>query len=191
MILALTGCMKVRYQINITDKDNANVNLTMLYSKEMMDTYNMTQESIKEQLMADDTYADWDLKDVSEKVNGEQYVGFKATDVNSGFDTSQFDQLGYSMDQFEKMGLEVNIKIAMPGKIKSSTVGKVENGVVTLGLTDLEKLSTDITIVSEKSSSSSNLGLIAGGIVVAAIVVAGAFYFYKKKNKPSEDETVD
>lgn len=218
MVLALTGCMKVRYQINITDKDNANVNLTMLYSKEMMDTYNMTQESIKEQLMADDTYADWDLKDVSEKVNGEQYVGFKATapkeiskeilnsltvkgdkytlklkgtDVNSGFDTSQFDQLGYSMDQLEKMGLEVNIKIAMPGKIKSSTVGKVENGVVTLGLTDLEKLSTDITIVSEKSSSSSNLGLIAGGILVAAIVVAGAFYFYKKKNKPSEDETVD
>lgn len=218
MLLALTGCMKIRYQINITDKNNADVNLTMLYSKEMMDTYNMTQESIKEQLMADDTYADWDLKEASEKVDGEQYVGFKATapkkiskeilngltvkgdkytlklkgtDINSGLDTSQFDQLGYSMDQMEQMGLEISIKIAMPGKVKSSTIGKIDNDVVTIGLTDLEKVSTDITIVSEESGSSSNFGLIAGGIVVAAVVVAGAFYFFKKKNKASEDEMMD
>lgn len=34
MTLALTGCMKIRYQINITGKDNADVNMTMLYSKE-------------------------------------------------------------------------------------------------------------------------------------------------------------
>ncbi|MFQ8706636.1 MAG: LppM family (lipo)protein [Thomasclavelia sp.] len=215
MLLALTGCMKIRYQINITDENKADVNLTMLYSKEMMDTYNMTQESIKEQLMEDDTYADWDLKDASEKVDGEEYVGFKAaapknvskeilnsltvkgdkytlklkgSDVSGSFDTSQFDQLGYSMDQLEKMGLEVSIKIAMPGKVKSSTVGKIENGVVTLGLADLEKLTTDITIVSEKSGSSSNIGLIVGGIAVVAIVAGGGFYFYKKKNKASEDE---
>ena len=204
MLLALTGCMKVRYQINITDKDKADVNLTMLYSKEMMDTYNMTQESIKEQLKADDTYAKWDLKSVNEKIDGEQYVGFKATapeDVTKeildsltvkgnkytgDFNTSEFEQLGYSMDQLEKMGLEVSIKIAMPGEIKSSTVGKIENGVVTLGLTDLDKLTSDVTIVSEKSGSSSSFGstgLIIGGIALVAIVAGGGFYFYKKKNE--------
>ena len=213
MLLALTGCMKVRYQINITDKDKADVNLTMLYSKEMMDTYNMTQESIKEQLKADDTYAKWDLKSVNEKIDGEQYVGFKATapedvtkeildsltvkgtkytlklkgdDVSGDFNTSEFEQLGYSMDQLEKMGLEVSIKIAMPGEIKSSTVGKIENGVVTLGLTDLDKLTSDVTIVSEKSGSSSSFGstgLIIGGIALVAIVAGGGFYFYKKKNE--------
>lgn len=211
--LALTGCVKVRYQINITDEDNADVNMTILYSKEMMDTYNMSQEDIKEQLLEDENLKDWDLVDVSEKIDGEEYAGFKATapkDVSkelleglnvegnkytlklegSEFDdtinTDEFDQLGYSVEQLEKMGLEFNIKISMPGKIKSSSIGEVKDNVVTIGLTDLEKLSDDIVIVSESSSSSSNLGLIIGAIAVVVVVGAGAFYFFKKKNKTDE-----
>ena len=78
MTLALTGCMKIRYQINITGKDNADVNMTMLYSKEMMDTYQMSQEDIKKQLLEDEKLKDWNLGDVSEEIDGEKYVGFKA-----------------------------------------------------------------------------------------------------------------
>ena len=48
--LALTGCMKIHYQINIIDKDNVDASMKILYSKEMMDTYGMTQEDIKSQV---------------------------------------------------------------------------------------------------------------------------------------------
>lgn len=214
MVLALTGCMKIRYQINITDKDNADVNIMILYSKEMMDTYNMSQEDIKEQLLEDENLKDWDLVDVSEKIDGEKYVGFKATapkevseeileglnvkgnkytlklegsEFDDTINTDEFNQLGYSVEQLEKMGLEFNIKISMPGKIKSSSIGEVKDNAVTIGLTDLEKLSNDIVIVSESSSSSSsNSGLIIGAIAVVVVVGAGAFYFFKKKNKTDE-----
>ena len=39
--LALTGCVKVRCQIDITDKDDANINMAVLFEKEMLDTYQM------------------------------------------------------------------------------------------------------------------------------------------------------
>lgn len=209
MLLALTGCMKVRYQIDITGKDNANINVMILFSKEMMDSYNMSQEDIKKQLLEDEEFKDWKLVSISEKSDGENYVGFKATapkdaskDILKGlsvkgnkytlklegseFDdtinTSEFDQLGYSVEQLEKMGLEFNIKISMPGKIKSSSVGKVKDDVVTIGLMDLEKSSDDIVIVSEGSGSSSNLGLIIGAGAAVVVVGAGIFYFLKKKN---------
>lgn len=210
MTLALTGCMKIRYQINITGKDNADVNMTMLYSKEMMDTYQMSQEDIKKQLLEDEKLKDWNLGDVSEEIDGEKYVGFKAaapkdiseeileslnvkgnkytlrlegSEFDNAINTDEFEKLGYSVDQLEKMGLEFNIKISMPGKVKSSSIGEVKGNAVTIGLKDIEKLSNDIVIVSETSGSSSNSGLIIGVIAAIVVVGAGAFYFFKKKIK--------
>lgn len=214
MVLALTGCMKVRYQITIKDDKNADVVLTMLYSKEMMDSYNMSQDDIKQQLESEGQIKDWNLKEASETVDNEKYVGFTATapkdvsdeilkglsvkgnkytlklegeELGESFDTAE---LGYSVEQLEKMGLEMSIKIAMPGKVKSSTVGKIENGIVNVGLTDLENMSSDITIVSVESGSSGsgNMGLIIGGVAAVIVVAAGAFYFIKKKNKKEETE---
>lgn len=213
MTLALTGCMKIRYQINITGKDNADVNMTMLYSKEMMDTYQMSQEDIKKQLLEDEKLKDWNLGDVSEEIDGEKYVGFKAaapkdiseeileslnvkgnkytlrlegSEFDNAINTDEFEKLGYSVDQLEEMGLEFNIKISMPGKVKSSSIGEVKGNAVTIGLKDIEKLSNDIVIVSETSGSSSNSGLIIGVIAAIVVVGAGAFYFFKKKNKTDE-----
>lgn len=213
MTLALTGCMKIRYQINITDKDNADVNIMALFSKNMMNTYQMSQEDIKEQLLESAKFKDLKLVDVSEEIDGEKYVGFKATapkdssvEILKGLDVKEnkytlklngskfdgvlnideFEKRGYSVDQLEKMGLEFNIKISMPGKVKSSSIGEVKGNAVTIGLKDIEKLSNDIVIVSETSGSSSNSGLIIGVIAAIVVVGAGAFYFFKKKNKTDE-----
>lgn len=213
MTLALTGCMKIRYQINITDKDNADVNIMVLFSKNMMNTYQMSQEDIKKQLLEDEKLKDWNLGDVSEEIDGEKYVGFKAaapkdiseeileslnvkgnkytlrlegSEFDNAINTDEFEKLGYSVDQLEKMGLEFNIKISMPGKVKSSSIGEVKGNAVTIGLKDIEKLSNDIVIVSETSGSSSNSGLIIGVIAAIVVVGAGAFYFFKKKNKTDE-----
>lgn len=214
MTLALTGCMKIRYQINITGKDNADVNIMVLFSKNMMNTYQMSQEDIKEQLLESAKFKDLKLVDVSEEIDGEKYVGFKATapkdssvEILKGLDVKEnkytlklngskfdgvlnideFEKRGYSVDQLEKMGLEFNIKISMPGKVKSSSIGEVKGNAVTIGLKDIEKLSNDIVIVSETSGSSSNSGLIIGVIAAIVVVGAGAFYFFKKKNKTDEN----
>lgn len=213
--LALTGCMKIHYQINIIDKDNVDASMKILYSKEMMDTYGMTQEDIKSQMETEDGLKGWELKDVSEKIDGEEYVGFNAVapesmtkdildcltvenntytlkiegdDLGESVDTEDFeDQLGYSIDKLEEMGLEIGIKIAMPGKIKSSTVGTIEDNVVDIGLMDLQNATNEITVVSEESTSTtSNTGIIIGGVVVV-ILIAGGLYFYKSKKKKNDN----
>lgn len=212
--LALTGCVKVRCQIDITDKDDANINMAVLFEKEMLDTYQMSQDDIKSQLQEEGNFKNWEIKDVSETIDGEKYLGFNATapkevsknilesltvegdqytlklegsDLNSTMDINEFEQLGYSTDKLEEMGVEFSIKISMPGKIKSSTLGEVKDDVVTIGLKDFEKLSDDVKIVSEVSESSSNTGLIIGIIAVIVVIGAGAFYFYKKKSKSNKD----
>ena len=205
--LALTGCVKVRCQIDITDKDDANINMAVLFEKEMLDTYQMSQDDIKSQLQEEGNFKNWEIKDVSETIDGEKYLGFNATapkevsknilesltvegdqytlklegsDLNSTMDINEFEQLGYSTDKLEEMGVEFSIKISMPGKIKSSTLGEVKDDVVTIGLKDFEKLSDDVKIVSEVSESSSNTGLIIGIIAVIVVIGAGAFYNFQK-----------
>ena len=121
-------------------------------------------------------------------VEGDQYtLKLEGSDLNSTMDINEFEQLGYSTDKLEEMGVEFSIKISMPGKIKSSTLGEVKDDVVTIGLKDFEKLSDDVKIVSEVSESSSNTGLIIGIIAVIVVIGAGAFYFYKKKSKSNKD----
>lgn len=213
--LALTGCMKIHYQINIIDKDNVDASMKILYSKEMMDTYGMTQEDIKSQMETEDGLKGWELKDVSEKIDGEEYVGFNAVapesitkdildcltvenntytlkiegdDLGESVDTEDFeDQLGYSIDKLEEMGLEIGIKITMPGKIKSSTVGTIEGNMVDIGLMDLQNATNEITVVSKESTATaSNTGIVIGGIVVV-ILIAGGLYFYKNKKKKNDN----
>lgn len=209
--LALTGCMKVHYQINVIDKDNVDASMKILYSKEMMDTYKMTQEDIKAQMETDEGLKDWELKDVSEKIDGEEYVGFNAVapksitkdfldcltvenntytlkmesdDLGESVNTDDFEeQLGYSIDKLEEMGLEIGIKVAMPGKAKSTTIGTIKDNVVDIGLKDLQNVGDEITIVSEEAkSTTSNTGIIIGGVALV-IVIAGGLYFYKNKKK--------
>ncbi len=209
--LALTGCMKVHYQINVIDKDNVDASMKILYSKEMMDTYKMTQEDIKAQMETDEGLKDWELKDVSEKIDGEEYVGFNAVapksitkdfldcltvenntytlkmesdDLGESVNTDDFEeQLGYSIDKLEEMGLEIGIKVAMPGKVKSTTIGTIKDNVVDIGLKDLQNVGDEITIVSEEAkSTTSNTGIIIGGVALV-IVIAGGLYFYKNKKR--------
>ena len=75
----------------------------------------------------------------------------------------------------------------MPGKIKSSTVGTIEDNVVDIGLMDLQNATNEITVVSEESTSTtSNTGIIIGGVVVV-ILIAGGLYFYKSKKKKNDN----
>ena len=211
--LALTGCVKVRCQINITDRDDADIIMAVLFDKEILDTYQMSQDNIKSQLQEEGNFKNWEIKDASETIDGKKYLGFNATapkevsekiledltveenqytlklkgsDLDKTINTNEFEQLGYSTDKLEEMGVEFSIKISMPGKIKSSTLGEVKDGVVTIGLKDYEKLSDGVEIVSETSEPSSNTGLIVG-VIAIVIVGEGAFYFYKRKSKSNKD----
>ena len=208
--LALTGCVKVRCQINITDRDDADIIMAVLFDKEILDTYQMSQDNIKSQLQEEGNFKNWEIKDASETIDGKKYLGFSATapkevsekiledltveenqytlklkgsDLDKTINTNEFEQLGYSTDKLEEMGVEFSIKISMPG---SSTLGEVKDGVVMIGLKDYEQLSDGVEIVSETSEPSSNTGLIVG-VIAIVIVGAAAFYFYKRKRKSNKD----
>ena len=42
----------------------------------------------------------------------------KGSDLDKTINTNEFEQLGYSTDKLEEMGVEFSIKISMPGKLK-------------------------------------------------------------------------
>ena len=85
------------------------------------------------------------------------------------------------------MGLEIGIKVAMPGKVKSTTIGTIKDNVVDIGLKDLQNVGDEITIVSEEAkSTTSNTGIIIGGVALV-IVIAGGLYFYKNKKKKNDN----
>ena len=129
-----------------------------------------------------------DILDCLTVENNTYTLKIEGDDLGESVDTEDFeDQLGYSIDKLEEMGLEIGIKIAMPGKIKSSTVGTIEDNVVDIGLMDLQNATNEITVVSEESTSTtSNTGIIIGGIVVV-ILIAGGLYFYKSKKKKNDN----
>ena len=77
--LALTGCVKVRCQINITDRDDADIIMAVLFDKEILDTYQMSQDNIKSQLQEEGNFKNWEIKDASETIDGKKYLGFNAT----------------------------------------------------------------------------------------------------------------
>lgn len=219
--LTLVGCMKVQYQIDIKDKDDIEANLKVLYSKEMIDTYGLSQDDIKAQLESEEGFEGWTLTKINEKIDNEEYVGYNAKGPKEAVDSisdsltvsgdkytlklesdtpisnivgeDEVEQLGYSVEQLEKMGLEIEIKITMPGKITNATLGKINDNVVTIGLMDLNNAnSNEITIVSKASEKSNSTGLIVGGVVIVIVAIAGV-YFYKNKKKPKNinEPTVD
>ena len=67
----------------------------------------VTKESIK------------DILDCLTVENNTYTLKIEGDDLGESVDTEDFeDQLGYSIDKLEEMGLEIGIKIAMPGKLK-------------------------------------------------------------------------
>lgn len=204
--IMLTGCLKVNYQIKIIDRENAEVSMKILYPKTLLDSYNMKQEDINAQLQNENNFEDWKFSNINEKIDGEEYIGFKAvasknmtkellknlsvkdnsytlkienSNLQDGMNICEDDSC-YTIEQLKKADLDINLKIVMPGKIKSSSVGNIMGDTVNIGLSDFGNVKDGITIVSQVSNSSDNKVIIARAII-GVIIVMGYIYLQRRR----------
>ena len=80
----------------------------------------------------------------------------------------------------ENMGLEINLKISLPGKITETNYGNINNNEVKINLLDFitQKQTTEIKITSSKQNFDSRLI----NILLIIILVTSLYFLLRKKH---------
>ena len=78
------------------------------------------------------------------------------------------------------MGLEINLKISLPGKITEANYGNINNNEVKINLLDFitQKQTTEIKITSSKQNFDSRLI----NILLIIILVTSLYFLLRKKH---------
>lgn len=220
LVVMLTGCVKIRAKVVIEDEKTATMSMEMLYSKEMVDSYGMSTDDLKDQLTSQD-YDEDSIEEISETIDGEEYVGISAIapekEVEKMLDeltvrdsngdkeytlTLTSDGLGetmdpnalgganYSLKQMKDMGLEMTISIQMPGKIKESTIGKISGNTVTVDLLELAENADKEVTIVSGEGGSNSIFLYAAIGVAVVAIIAVAAIMLSKKKKQTTEENV-
>ena len=158
-LLFLSGCVKGDVNIKYTNLEKANLIIELLCQKEILSTYDTTLEDIQNKL-AVNQLKNWQIKELNESINGVSYVGFalNAPDninnmllnyisydqenntyqvlfpkdlIDSLLNSSELQDINNSsLLSLENMGLEINLKISLPGKITETNYGNINNNEV-------------------------------------------------------------
>ena len=174
-LLFLSGCVKGDVNIKYTNLEKANLIIELLCQKEILSTYDTTLEDIQNKL-AVNQLKNWQIKELNESINGVSYVGFalNAPDninnmllnyisydqenntyqvlfpkdlIDSLLNSSELQDINNSsLLSLENMGLEINLKISLPGKITETNYGNINNNEVKINLLDFitQKQTTEI-----------------------------------------------
>ena len=208
-LLFLSGCVKGDVNIKYTNLEKANLIIELLCQKEILSTYDTTLEDIQNKL-AVNQLKNWQIKELNESINGVSYVGFALNapdNINNmllnyisydqGNNTYQvlfpkdlIDSLSNSSElqdinnssllSLENMGLEINLKISLPGKITETNYGNINNNEVKINLLDFitQKQTTEIKITSSKQNFDSRLI----NILLIIILVTSLYFLLRKKH---------
>lgn len=206
MLVALTGCMKVRYDLVIKDEKTVEGKMTLLIDEEQMGE-ELSDKEIIEQFKQTGMEGQ-DIKAIHETVDGKKYSGIEALipedetkeiieniDVKDGkmtytltdesFENRQGTYGDVSASDVKKMGFDMIYTITMPGNIESTEIGKKEGNKVTITIEDMVDFKGKAKIVANVSSGSSNTILYAG--IAAIVLIAGIVVFVMKKKKSSSN----
>lgn len=207
LMVSLTGCMKIRYDIVIEDEKTANGEMTILIKDEEM-TEELSDEELVKQF-TEGKNSDWEAKAIHETIDNVKYSGIKAVvpekDSNEILESLEFkdgvytltlanntinnpiggEDLEFSLKDLEAMGLEMTITITMPGKIEKAEIGKVDGNSVTITLKEMGELNGSAKIISKESSSNTMLYV---GVGAAVLIVAGAVFLVMKKKRAKDTE---
>ena len=207
-LLFLSGCVKGDVNIKYTNLEKANLIIELLCQKEILSTYDTTLEDIQNKL-AVNQLKNWQIKELNESINGVSYVGFalNAPDninnmllnyisydqgnntyqvlfpkdlIDSLLNSSELQDINNSsLLSLENMGLEINLKISLPGKITETNYGNINNNEVKINLLDFitQKQTTEIKITSSKQNFDSRLINI-----LLIIILVTSLYFLLRKN---------
>ena len=169
----------------------------------------MTLEDIQNKL-AVNQLKNWQIKELNESINGVSYVGFalNAPDninnmllnyisydqenntyqvlfpkdlIDSLLNSSELQDINNSsLLSLENMGLEINLKISLPGKITETNYGNINNNEVKINLLDFitQKQTTEIKITSSKQNFDSRLI----NILLIIILVTSLYFLLRKKH---------
>ena len=208
-LLFLSGCVKGDVNIKYTNLEKANLIIELLCQKEILSTYDTTLEDIQNKL-AVNQLKNWQIKELNESINGVNYVGFalNAPDninnmllnyisydqgnntyqvlfpkdlIDSLLNSSELQDINNSsLLSLENMGLEINLKISLPGKITETNYGNINNNEVKINLLDFitQKQTTEIKITSSKQNFDSRLI----NILLIIILVTSLYFLLRKKH---------
>lgn len=210
MLLALTGCMKVRYDVVIKDEKTVEGKLTFLIEDGEM-TEGLTDEELVEQFKASDAGITT-AKAIHETIDGKDYSGVESdlpkeaseeiiknievkddkmtfTLTNDSLDANQETYKDITAEQVKAMGFDMTYTITMPGKIESAEIGKIDGNVVTITIEDLIDFKGDSKIVADLSSGENNMMMYVG-IAAALIVIVGVVFVVMKRKKAEDTEVL-
>lgn len=208
-LLFLSGCVRGDVNIKYTNLEKANLIIELLCQKEILSTYDTTLEDIQNKL-AVNQLKNWQIKELNESINGVSYVGFalNAPDninnmllnyisydqenntyqvlfpkdlIDSLLNSSELQDINNSsLLSLENMGLEINLKISLPGKITETNYGNINNNEVKINLLDFitQKQTTEIKITSSKQNFDSRLI----NILLIIILVTSLYFLLRKKH---------
>lgn len=208
-LLFLSGCVKGDVNIKYTNLEKANLIIELLCQKEILSTYDTTLEDIQNKL-AVNQLKNWQIKELNESINGVSYVGFalNAPDninnmllnyisydqenntyqvlfpkdlIDSLLNSSELQDINNSsLLSLENMGLEINLKISLPGKITETNYGNINNNEVKINLLNFitQKQTTEIKITSSKQNFDSRLI----NILLIIILVTSLYFLLRKKH---------
>ena len=192
-LLFLSGCVKGDVNIKYTNLEKANLIIELLCQKEILSTYDTTLEDIQNKL-AVNQLKNWQIKELNESINGVSYVGFalNAPDninnmllnyisydqenntyqvlfpkdlIDSLLNSSELQDINNSsLLSLENMGLEINLKISLPGKITETNYGNINNN--------------EVKITSSKQNFDSRLI----NILLIIILVTSLYFLLRKKH---------
>ena len=208
-LLFLSGCVKGDVNIKYTNLEKANLIIELLCQKEILSTYDTTLEDIQNKL-AVNQLKNWQIKELNESINGVSYVGFALNSpdninnmllnyisydqenntyqvlfpkdlIDSLLNSSELQDINNSsLLSLENMGLEINLKISLPGKITETNYGNINNNEVKINLLDFitQKQTTEIKITSSKQNFDSRLI----NILLIIILVTSLYFLLRKKH---------
>lgn len=210
MLLALTGCMKIRYDVVIKDEKTVEGKLTFLIEDGEMDE-KLTDEELVEQFKASDAGITT-AKAVHETIDGKDYSGVESdlpkeaseeiiknievkddkmifTLTNDSLDANQETYKDITAEQVKAMGFDMTYTITMPGKIESSEIGKIDGNVVTITIEDLIDFKGDSKIVADLSTGGNNMMMYVG-IAAVLLVIVGVVFVVMKRKKAKDTEVL-
>lgn len=202
MVLTLTGCMKINVDLDYSKADQPQMSMKLLYSQKMIDQYDINIDDLKN----NDQLKNLDTEIIEETIDNEDYQGVQATVPQSQMSevkklltkdndtytlTLPIQQLSekvdnndtYNVDQLKSLGIDLSMKVTMPGEVIKTDVGLINGNVVNFDLSEvLDKNLETITIQSE-AESSNDLGLYVG---IGAILVCGGLVIGITSRKKSQ-----
>lgn len=209
LLLLLTGCVKGDVNIEFSNGKKANMDVEILFPENFFSSYNTSINELKNKLN-ENGLQDWKSEELKESISGVTYLGLKViapesinkslisfvkiddneknfqveidmNAVNELYNTSELKDINnYSLSNLKTMGLDLDLNITMPGMIKETNLGDIDDNIVKINLLDLltqDKISS-ISIIS--TNEQKNNFPVNSLIIISLLVI---LYYIIRKSK--------